>query len=273
MAIKAVTWNKKLQKLRYLFAFVLFVYIIVLSSTLILNYHVKPLEIYKISLENLIEDGSFENFNQTAGDCCNANPGNASVFASKSLDAFAGKYSLNLTSYNHCACVSKGIKNLDSNQKYFLSFYYKGDNAKVCNLISEEKTCKPNNKFQKTTEWTRFNYLLLLNDGSRSSSLHFYADSSGSQVTNLYDGLRVSKLTELLENVELLDYNEYIIKTKVSHNVNGEMLGDPINGEAYYFIQGVPQITIKFPYAELGLIVVMILIMIRLMLRKKEAWE
>ncbi|MFA6023469.1 MAG: hypothetical protein WC781_05260 [Candidatus Pacearchaeota archaeon] len=51
------------------------------------------------------------------------------------------------------------------------------------------------------------------------------------------------------------------------------MISEPANGEAYYLVHGSPQITIKFPYTELGLIVVMLLVMIRLILRKKEQWE
>lgn len=275
MAIEVFTWSKKLKKVRYLFAFVLFVYLILLSSSLILKYHVTSAEIYKLSNENLIEDGSFEDFNQTAGNCC-TNPDiikDGKVFASQSTDAFLGKYSLNLTSYNQCACINKPFANFINSEKYILSFNYKGDNPRTCLWSQEDKKCLLNENANKSEEWVGFFKIFNFTDKSENVAVYFYTDASGKVKTNLYDDLQVRKLAEISENADFKSYEYYIIKTNTGNKVNGEIISDAVNGEAYYLIKGKPDITLKFPWTELVLIIIIMLIITRLVLKKREAWE
>src|SRR3989344_5942237 len=141
---------KKTRLTRYILAVILIIGIIAIISSTILRYNLNPKEIYKVSNDNLIEDGSFENFNKEAWDCCPNNAGNASIFVSKSEDLLDGDYSLNLTSSNHCACTSHPVMQFDNTKKYYLSFYYKGDNPRFCNWVDGDKNCIPQIKFSQT---------------------------------------------------------------------------------------------------------------------------
>lgn len=273
MKTKNVPKTEKLQNIKYLIAIIIFIYIIVLSSTLILNYHVKPIEVYKVSTDNLIEDGSFEKFNQTAGDCCNANPNASKVFASKSLDAISGKYSLNLTSYSQCACISKPLINFTNSEKYLLSFYYKGDNPRTCLYTTGDKKCLFNENVNISKEWNKYYKIIKFTENSDNPSVYLYTDANGKLRTNFYDNLQINRLVYLTSNPQYRDSETYIIKTKTDNLVNGIKISDNTNGEAYYLVKGKPIITVQFPYTELVLIIIMMLIMVRLILKKKDPWE
>jgi hypothetical protein len=244
--------------------------IIIFLSFVIINYRSEPSEVYKLDSQNLIPDGSFENFNQQVGDCCTTKETakNAIIFSSKSTDAFDDSFSLNLTASNHCACISKPITNFDNSQKYFMTFYYKGDNPKLCGWTGGDNKCIPYQIFPSTLRWTEYKFLLLPTTNSLSSAIYLYADSYGGQtVTNLYDDLQVHKLIKISNSGNFLSSEKYVIKTNPENIVhNGELLDD----KGWYLVTGKPNITLKFPYSEIILMVLMMLVVIRLLLKKDE---
>ena len=260
---------------RYLLTFVLIVLIVAVIGFLIVNYNMPTREVYTLDETNLISDGSFENFNKTAGDCCNTNPNASRVYAFKSEDSIIGSYSLNLTSEYQCACSSFPVVNFDKYAKYLLSFYYKGDNPKFCNWANGKNKCLPVKFVNPNEEWTRYNEILLFDEQSLSSSIYLYADSrDGKTHTNLYDALEFHKLIPI-ENPKDYKYNpeeEYIFKTKTNNNIhNAEMISeiDKKTAEAYYITKGKPNITIKFPWSEVVIVTVMLLIVVRLLFKKQ----
>ena len=227
--------------LRYILAIILLTAIVSLITITIMNYRIVPLELYQLDSENLMNDGGFENFNQPVGDCCNSNPGQSRVFASQSLDAFEGSYSLNLTSENHCACVFKPITKFVNSEKYLLSFYYKGNNPSTCIWVTGENICKKEGgNLEKTFQWKEFRAFLQFTNNSENVLVHFYADSSGEQVTNLYDSLEVRWLIPVkvsYYNFSFKDNEQYVIKTdsaNVIHNTQAEKLND----DGYYIVTG-----------------------------------
>ena len=237
-------------------------------GSLVLRYNIKPNEVFYIDKENFIEDGSFENFNQTPGDCCNGNPGNASIFASKSTDSLKGEYSLKLESSNHCACIAKNIIDLTNTKKYLLSFYYKGKNAKICNWIIGDDLCNPDANLGSSEKWVAYRKLLIFTNKSRDSLINFYANSDGRvTTTNLYDDLQVRKLTQVDPPYPYKPNEQYLIKTDPSNIVhNGEPLNDE---EGYYLVTGAPDITLQFPLTELILLLFMMLVVVRLLFKKE----
>jgi len=252
------------KALKYTIIAIFFLAIILLAGSTFLKHHVEPTEVYKLDSENPIENGSFENFNQTAGDCCNGTSGNASIFATKSNDSYEGKYSLNLTSGNHCACIGKQIMNFTNLSMYLLSFYYKGDNSQICNWVGGNNQCIPNKIMNPSKEWNISNSLFIPSNNSISASITLYASSDGTRtVTNLYDDLQVHKLTQINNSGPFFLNQPYVILTNKKNLVeDGEFLSDSSTelGSAYYLITGEPEITIKFPIKEIILIFSMILI-------------
>ena len=145
---------------RYILAIILILIMLGIIGSLVLRYHIKPTEIYYIDKNNLVQDGSFEEFNQTPSDYCSGREGKADIFASKSEDSIDGRYSLKLTSKNHCAVISKKVSSFDITKKYIISFYYKGNNPQFCNFVSGYENCIPNKYFGLTLNWTKFNYII-----------------------------------------------------------------------------------------------------------------
>ncbi|HRZ85590.1 MAG TPA: hypothetical protein P5277_02310 [Candidatus Paceibacterota bacterium] len=267
--------------IKYILVLILIILILFMITSLVMKYRVSPDEVYHIDKNtNFIEDGSFENFNQTPSDCCNKNPGNASISALRYEDSFEGIYSLKLTSENHCACLYKDFKNFNNSYKYLISFYYKGNKPKVCCWVIGINICNPYKELPPSDNWLRFVHLLEFSDKSTGDWIHFYAESDGTKtVTNYYDDLQVRKLIQIDPKGEFSDSEEYVIKTKADNNVNGEMISkDDKTNTAYYFIEGKPLVTIKFPIYEMVIIIVIMLIITRLILKQdshkhKEDWE
>ena len=274
------------MKIKYLIVLILIIIMLFIIASYIFRYHVKSSEIYIIDSENLIQDGGFENFNGTVGDCCMKDKNSSMVFASKSLDAYEGNFSLNLTSYYQCACINKEVINFSNLDIYLLSFYYKGYNPRFCNWVGGNNKCRPENKFDSNQTWNKYQIITNFTNQSESDLIHFYADSSGDPVTNLYDDLQVHRLDpiswqevldmesqnqDFLANApELVENNSYIILTKSDNIVKGERISDIKDGNAYYLISGTPEITLKFPVTEVIILVIMIVIVIRLLFKRSE---
>jgi hypothetical protein len=286
---KMKTSHKKIM--RYIYVIIISILILLVAGSYLIRYNVKPNMIYLIDSENLINDSSFENFNQTAGDCCNGLPGNASIFATKSNESYLGNYSLNLTAFNHCACIKISFTNFSISDIYLLNFYYKGDKAKICNWVGGDNKCISSKEYNGSVNWILGNTLFYFTNFSTSASIFFYADSrDGTPVTNLYDDLQVHRLDpldwdEVLDmesfNQEAIDsgypeaaeVNQYVILTKKDNLVhNGEFLSDSTteSGFAYYLVTGKPEITLKFPYTEVIIIIILAFIIIRLVFSKTE---
>ncbi len=262
-------------KPKYVIAGVLILAVLFIFSSIVLNYSIKPNETYRVNKDNLIEDGSFENFNKTVADCCSFESKIAYISASRSLNKIEGDYSLNLTSSNRCACVYFPIKNFSNTNNYLLSFYYMGDNPRFCNWVDGDRKCLPDTRFEQTKEWQEYTTALVFTNNSKDALIHFYADSDGTKtVTNFYDGLKVHKLIPI-KNTREYQYNqdeEYIIKTKTDNNIKGDMISeiDAKTGEAYFITKGEPKVTIKFPWSEVMIVIIMILVVVRLVFKKEN---
>jgi hypothetical protein len=263
------------KKLRHLIAGILIMVIVFLVYSVFFNYQITPSEAFFFDLTNLIEDGSFENFNKTAGDCCRSDPNASRVYASKSLDSVIGNFSLNLTSENRCACSNFQIQNFSNENNYFIQFFYKGDKPRMCNWVNDDRRCIPEIRFEQTTDWKEYKAVISFTNNSINSFIHFYADSDGTRtVTNLYDDLRVHRLI-LIENPSTYNYlrdEEYIFKSKADNNIyDAKMISevDSKTGEAYFIVSGKPYVTIRFPWNELVIIIIILLIVIRLVFKKE----
>lgn len=242
-----------------------------------MNYKIIPEQLYKLDKENLISDGGFENFNQVSGDCCNANPSQSKVFASKSEDAYQGIYSLNLTSENQCACINKPLENFNKNQLYFVSFYYKGDKPRICNWVAGDNKCIPDERLKTVSSWTNYKKIISFTNKSDSSSIYFYADSSGTAVTNLYDDLQVYRLIPIYTDFETAykkfyrypfnSKEQYIIKTDPVNIINSPG-AEKLTDDGYYIVMGEPDVTMKFPWSEVTILLIMMFIIIRLLFTK-----
>jgi len=260
-------------KSRYLLAIGLMIIMILIIGSTILRYHINPDKLYYLSKDNLIDDGSFENFNGTAGDCCNNQPGIPKLSAVKSIDAYNGNYSLELTSSNHCACISKKINNFKNSNSYLVSFYYKGDNPSTCIWISGENICKKEGgALEKTEEWKRFRSKLEFTNKSQDVLIHIYANSRDSNTyTNFYDDIQVHQLVEMNPRFyKYLENEDYVIKTDPSNVIHN---GEKLNEEGYYIVTGKPDITLKFPWTELAILLFMMLVVIRLLFKKQVLKE
>ena len=161
-----------------------------------------------------------------------------------------------------------------NNRKYLLSFYYKGDNPKFCNWVSKDNACLPSKDFNVTNNWIKNLKILTFTDKSVSSGIFLYTGSEKKLRTNLYDDLQVHKLIPI-ENPAKYEYNaeeEYIFKIKADNNVHdSEMISeiDAKTGEAYFIVKGKPNITIKFPWSEVAIVIIMMLIVVRLLFKKQ----
>jgi hypothetical protein len=264
------------RKLKYLTISSLLVIVLVISGLIALRYNIDPTETYMVDRGNLVEDGSFENFNQTAGDCCNGLAGEPSIFALKSGDSTDGNYSLELVSENHCACSSFPMTLPNKNSKYLLSFSYKGDKPRFCNWVVGDNKCIPDQKLLVNSSWATHSSLLTFTNLSESASIFFYADSDGTKtVTNLYDDLQVHKLGAIADpaSYKFKDDGQYVIKTKADNVIhNGELISevDATNGEAYFLVEGKPNVTIKFPWSEMIIVFIIVFVIVRLLLKKNE---
>jgi hypothetical protein len=72
---------------------------------------------------------------------------------------------------------------------------------------------------------------------------------------------------------EVADINQYIILTKKDNIVhNGEYLSDSPSesGFSYYLVQGMPEITLKFPITELIIVIILVIIIVRLLFKKSD---
>ena len=266
--------NKIKKILRISLVVVLIILCAILIFASFVNYHVKTVETYIFDQTNSITDGSFENFNDSVGDCCNTFLGKANVMATRQPNGIQDRFFLNLTSSNHCACINKPILNFTNSDYYLLSFYYRGDNPRMCNWVDGDNQCLPNQKLNSTNNWTFYKNILAFTNQSESASIYFYADSDGTKtVTNLYGDLEVHKLVPI-ENHSAHSYTDnesYVIKTRFDYGVNGNRLGDidAKTGEAYFLVKGKPEVTIKFPWTEVVIVVIMMLIVIRLLFKKQ----
>jgi hypothetical protein len=274
------------KALRYISATLLLTGIVFIMAITYMNYKVIPIEVYKLDTLNNVKDNGFESFDQSPGDCCTTpeKAKEARIFAFKSNDAFEGDYSLSLISENHCACVDKPLIQFKEYEKYLVSFYYKGEQPRFCNWVQGDNLCLPEAKLNPSEKWKRYNGLFIVTNKSTSSAVVFYADSDGTKtVTNLYDDLQVRKLISIKPSLSPDDYKqdqEYVIKTNPTNVVNaicakqykdseGKCPVERLSDDGYYLVRGAPQVNLKFPWTELILIIIMMLIIIRLLFRKQ----
>ena len=291
---------------RYGLAIILLVLMIALALSTILRYHVKPNEVYELGLENKIDDGGFENFNGSANDCCSGRSGDAMVFGAKSSISVEKSFSLTLTSQNHCACFAKQVNDFSNKSNYLISFYYRGDNPTTCVWVTDDNQCVISKSFGNSLDWGYFSGLFIPSNKSNSMLIFLYAESDGKKtITNLYDDLEVHKILPVyakqsdiyassiksflnywfnldLDNTYAVSFNPdqtYIIKTNTDNTVSSincennandtkSCEVEKLNDQGYYLVKGEPDITLQFPWTELVLLIVIMLIVIRLLFKK-----
>jgi len=176
--------------------------------------------------DNLIENGGFEEGTWgDAGDCCcgecsctsgascttipggkrcscpNAPGGSCEFVSSLSTDAIEGKYSLNLTGRNACACNAKRILKFEVGKTYKLSFWYKHvrgpDCPRYCIWNEGRNVCDPAESLcdaaSRDGNWHYYEKTFTVGEGTTGLVLYFYGgDGSDTEFsTNLYDDVRV----------------------------------------------------------------------------------
>jgi flagellin-like protein len=180
--------------------------------------------------DNLIDNGGFEEGTWgNAGDCCcgecsctsgascsgitggsycacpNAPGGSCQFTATLSTDAKEGKYSLNLTGRNACACNSRGMLTYEIGKTYKLSFWYKHvqgpDCPRYCMWVCGRNVCDPLENLcdaiSRDGNWHYYEKTFTVQPGSTCMSLYFYGgDGSDTQFsTNLYDDVRIIEVS------------------------------------------------------------------------------
>jgi hypothetical protein len=180
--------------------------------------------------DNLIDNGGFEEGAWgNAGDCCcgecsctsgascsgitggsyctcpSAPGGSCQFTATLSTDAKEGKYSLNLTGRNACACNAKGMLTYEIGKTYKLSFWYKHvqgpDCPRYCMWVCGRNVCDPAENLcdavSRDGNWHYYEKIFTVQPGSTCMSLHFYGgDGSDTQFsTNLYDDVRIIEIS------------------------------------------------------------------------------
>jgi len=192
-----------------------------------------------------LNDSSFETsiWQSTAGDCCNGNPEVANVSTTLSNDSSEGNKSLNLTSENHCACVSQVLPNLDKNSIYKINFDYKhisGTNPDFCVWDYGCNICLSEKNLDNSTEWKTYSNYLFSENCSKSAnlflysnqpsiqesgSLFFYSNSNGKETTtNLYDNVKIEKISPLRNITNLFNDSSF------ENGFWREIVGDCCNG-------------------------------------------
>jgi hypothetical protein len=261
------------NKLNFFLISILVLFIFFGANNISKNSH-QQYDSFKIETDNLVNDGSFENFSKSPGDCCNNFPGEKKIYASQSKEAILGNYSLNLTSISHCACIAKKIEDLNISSKYYISTYYKGDNPRIYLAMLGPNSWEGDHKFDSTEKWIKHQIIISkISEDVKGVSVGFHSSSNdGLPKSNLYDALQVNKLVQIQEPFNYQKDEEYIIKTKTYNKVNGEQI-ESINseiGEVYFLITGEPKVTIKFPLTELIIILMILIIIGGLRLTKHE---
>lgn len=169
-----------------------------------MNENVSPLPLVylqDIRSENLIDDASFESTvsEKQLGDCCIGMPGKPNIAVSSSSDRVDGIASLNLTSRNHCACVSKKIRDFKNSGEYILTIGYKhisGLDPSYCIWYSGCQMCKQKVNITGTSSlWQQYTTAFDADSCATDASLYFYANAyPGIETMNLYDNVTLQRV-------------------------------------------------------------------------------
>lgn len=232
------------------------------------------LETYQVKTINKIElrGNSFEEglWQEAPGDCRLDMAGKADIKMRLSLDATQGRYSLELGSKNHFACVSKSFPvNLKKDKLYKYSFDYKSVKGKEIsyyyNLIGREKSSSFIELIEvNNQEWNHYEIIIKPEEDISSIDLFFYAPSDGTQeVVNKYDNIRLSEVeinkvvpdeinqnkpasNQVIKNdIKLLE-GDNTIEYKGNMETDGTLPKDFYN----YYLQSKFQEKIKTPIIE-----------------------
>ena len=160
---------------------------------------------YIANVGNLLDPGdvSFEDglWQKESGDCSQSMSGESDLGTSLSSDANDGKKSMEISSKNHYACVSKNFPvSMSEGMTYKLQFDYKNiKGGKVMyyySLNSDDKS----NAHSETIDVADHNWHTYENiidpgiSGIKNMDVFFYAPSDGSsEVDNLYDNVRLTE--------------------------------------------------------------------------------
>lgn len=151
---------------------------------------------------NLIENASFEQglWQKEPKDCTDRMAGEPSLSIRLSEDASDGKYSLELGSKNHYACVSKKFPiKLSKDKVYKYSFDYKsikGDKVESgCHLKGEEISYPFSVSIEaKNHNWNHHEIFIEPLEDTDGVTIYFYAPSDGTkEVINRFDNVRLEE--------------------------------------------------------------------------------
>ncbi|MFH0876452.1 MAG: hypothetical protein V1859_11030 [archaeon] len=154
--------------------------------------------------ENLLKDGGFEEGTWSGvKDCCKGKSGTESIFAIQSNNSIEKKYSLELGSSSHCACVNQEIKQIENAKSYSISFYYKGDNPYICLWDSGCGICNINVALNSSNEWKKYSTIFMPENCTEKLILHLYANYNNAKVVNNYDDFMIFPLYGGLNKIKL----------------------------------------------------------------------
>jgi hypothetical protein len=179
--------------------------------------------------DNLLDNAGFEEGTWgNAGDCCcgecsctagascsgiaggsyctcpSSPEGSCQYTSALSTDAEEGRYSLNLTGRNACACNARKMISYTIGSTYKLSFWYKHvqgpDCPRYCMWVEGRNVCDPTESlcqaWQRDGNWHYYEKNFTVQPGTTGMNLHLYAgDGSNSFSTNLYDDVRIVEVS------------------------------------------------------------------------------
>lgn len=163
-------------------------------------------EIYQVKIIKPIElpEASFEEglWQEIPGDCSLDMAGKAEMKTRLSRDATHGRYSLELQSKNHVACVQQNMAvNLKKNKLYKYSFDYKNVKgnkiAYYYNLIGQGQSYPFGETIAgESGNWNHYETIIKPEEDINRIFLYFYSSADGKgEVINRYDNIRLSEIS------------------------------------------------------------------------------
>ncbi|KKT13240.1 MAG: hypothetical protein UV95_C0003G0114 [Candidatus Falkowbacteria bacterium GW2011_GWF2_43_32] len=213
---------------------------------------------------NSFEEGLWQ---ERPGDCTSDMEGKADFSLKFVEDASDGRYSLEIGSKNHFACVKKIFKiNLKKDRFYKYSFDFRsieGDRIfYYYNLIGNEESYSFN-EFITTDnqEWNHYETIIKPVEDINEVILYFYAPSDGSrEIINRYDDIELSEIKLVSEGIYKIDQDKLLddpleIKLKEGKNIieyRGAMeSGGVLPANLYnYYLKSDSQKIINVPVLE-----------------------
>jgi hypothetical protein len=164
---------------------------------------------FKTPERNLLDNSSFEE-KSLWGKPQDATPGlngNADISSRQSDDSVDGKHSLELTSSNHTAYVTRQISSYKPNTIYKVAFNYKNISGAAPSFAvwqSGAQLSSPRADLKSQKDWTYFETFFIPDQETVNLSLYLYSSSRGEKTVNLFDNVTITEASAI---------SQYLVKS------------------------------------------------------------